>query len=232
MTFPTESRTTMHPRLFAVTALALLAAAPLAAQRRDIAPFLIADRTEEIALARSAAPAHVSDSAAVLVFTRTGFVEAARGSNGFICLVARSFAAAASDPNFWNPRVRAPHCFNAPAARTVLAEMLRRAEWVLAGVSPTELDERTRRAYASRELSPPAAGAMAYMLSPRQHLLDADPRWMPHVMFYYDRALPVATWGAAGMDAPVIDGSGAYAASPVVVLLIPVRQWSDGTPGR
>jgi hypothetical protein len=71
---------------------------------------------------------------------------------------------------------------------------------------------------------------MAYMLSPRQWLAPVNPHWMPHFMFYFDRALPAAVWGAEGdPTAPVIDGSAGEPDSPVLTLLIPVRQWSDGT---
>jgi hypothetical protein len=225
----------MPTRTLSLAVLALigatrLGAQPTAQQIPDVAPYLIEDRNAEVALARSAAPKDVSDGATVLVLTRSGFVEAARGASGFTCLVARSFAADPEDPGFWNPRVRAPHCFNPPAVRTVLPEMLKRAEWVLSGVSRSEIETRTRRAYDSHELPLPAAGAMAYMLSPQQHLVDSNPHWMPHLMFYYDRSLPAAAWGAGGMRAPVIDGSAGDPQSPVLVLLIPVRQWSDGTP--
>ena len=218
-----------------LAALALLGATSLAAQPTtaqrigDLTPYLIADRGAEVALARSAAPRDVSDSATVLVLTREGFVEAARGANGFTCLVARSFTGALDDAAYWNPRVRAPHCFNPPAVRTVLPEMLKRTEWVVGGVGRGEIAERTRRAYDSGEFPMPASGAMAYMLSPGQHLLDSDPHWMPHLMFYYDRSLPAAAWGAGGVTAPVIDGSAGDPKAPVLVLYIPVRQWSDGT---
>ena len=148
-----------------------------------------------MALARSAAPKHVSDSATVLVLTRTGYVEAARGTNGFTCVVIRSFGGALDDPKFWNPRVRAPHCLNPPAVRTVLPEMLKRAEWIMAGVSPTEIATRTKRAYASHELPMPAAASMAYMLSREQYLVDDN--WMPHMMFYFDRSMPATIFGAA-----------------------------------
>ena len=219
-----------RPTLF-LAALVLIDAAPIRAQPvPDLTPYLMADRAAEVALARSAAPQNVSDSATVLVLTRNGFVEAIAGTNGFTCLVLRSFSGLLTDPDFWNPRVRAPHCFNPPAAWTVLPEILRRAEWVLGGVSRTEIKSRTQRAYASRELSTPAAGAMAYMLSPQQYLQDADPRWMPHLMFYYDRSLPAASWGAGGATPTVIDGSAADPLSPVLTLLIPVPRWSDGTP--
>jgi hypothetical protein len=68
------------------------------------------------------------------------------------------------------------------------------------------------------------------MLSPQQYLGDDDPHWMPHVMFYYDRSMPAAAWGAGGFTAPIIDGSVGDPHSPVVTLLIPVPRWSDGTP--
>lgn len=80
--------------------------------------------------------------------------------------------------------MRGPVCFNPPASKTLLPETLKPAEWVLAGVSPAEIGERTRKAYASHELSMPAPGAMAYMLSHDQLLADANPQWVPHLMFF------------------------------------------------
>lgn len=221
---------------FTLSALTLatltpIAAAALAAQQSpDLAPYLMADRTAEIALARSAAPKEISDSATVLVMTRQGLIEAERGSNGFACFVLRSFSGDLKDPGFWNPAVRAPHCLNAPAVRTILPYIRKRVEWIMAGVSLTEIATRTERGYASREFPRPAPGAMAYMLSPRQYLVDADPQWMPHLMFYYDGAMPASTWGAGGMSAPVINGSAGDPHSPVLTLFIPVPRWSDGTP--
>lgn len=203
----------------------------LAAQKSpDVAPYLTADRAAEVALARTAAPSDVSENATVLVLTAKGYIEAARGTNGFTCVVMRSFSAAPDDPEFWNPRVRAPHCFNPPAVRTVLPAMLAQIDWALAGATPVELNARIKQAYAEKRFTMPATGAMAYMLSPKQRLSDADPHWMPHLMFYYDRALTAATFGAGGMRAPIIDASAGDPAGPVQVLYIPTRTWSDGTP--
>ncbi len=214
-----------------LAALTVAALSPLAAQqRRDFTPFLIADHAAEIALARSAAPKSVSDSATVLVMTREGLVEAARGSNGFTCFVLRSFSSGLADSAFWNPRLRAPHCLNAPAVATVLPEIRKRVEWVLAGVALPEIAARTRRGYASGEFPLPTPGAMAYMLSPSQYLVDSDPHWMPHLMFYYDAALRASTWGAGDFSSPVINGSVGEPDEPVITLFIPVPQWSDGTP--
>ena len=221
----------MRLRTLTSAALTLLATRALHAQHApDLAPYLIADRNAEIALARSGAPGNVSDSATVLVLERKGFVQAARGTNGFTCLVLRSFTGATSDPAFWNPKVVAPSCFNAPAVRTVLGPILKRIDWIIAGVPLAEVDARTERGYASHTFPAPAPGAMAYMTSGRQHLLDADPHWLPHLMFFYDKATPASAFGAAGMSAPVINGSAGDAHAPVLTLFIPVRQWSDGSP--
>ena len=212
--------------------LVLLTATSLRAQKAgapDLAPYLIADRAEEIALAKSSAPRNVSDSATILVLEKSGYVQAVRGTNGFTCLVQRSFVSSTNDPAFWSPKVRAPACFNPPAARTVLAPMLKRNEWIMGGVALTEVDARTQRAYASHVFPAPAPGAMAYMLSPRQYLLDADPHWMPHLMFYYDKSLPAASLGAAGMTAPIINASAGDPHAPVLTVFVPVRQWSDGS---
>jgi hypothetical protein len=207
------------------------AAAPLGAQRApDIAPYLTPDRAAEIALARSAAPSDISANATVLVLTRTGYTEAVHGTNGFTCAVMRSFAGAADDPQFWNPHTSAPLCMNPPAARTVLPGLLTRIGWALAGATPAALRTKISQAYASKTFTLPAPGAMAYMLSPRQHLSDADPQWVPHAMFYYDRSVATGAFGPPGDTAPIIDASPADANTPVRVVLIPTRAWSDGTP--
>jgi hypothetical protein len=215
--------------LVAISTLA--AASALGAQKApDVTPYLIADRAAEIALARTAAPPAISGKATVLILTPTGYTEAAHGTNGFTCVVMRSFSAAPNDPGFWNPRVSAPHCFNPPAVRTILPAMLAQIDWALAGATPAQLNARIRQAYAAKRFSMPAAGAMAYMLSPKQHLSDADPHWMPHLMFYYDRALSGTTFGAGGMNAPIIDASAGDPNAPVQVIYIPTHTWSDGTP--
>jgi hypothetical protein len=164
------------------------------------------------------------------VLTRTGYVEAARGTNGFTCLVLRSFHGDLDDATFWNPRFQAPHCLNAPAVRSILPEMEKRAEWILSGVPRSDIAARTKQAYATHEFPLPAAGAMAYMLSHEQYLAEANPHWKPHLMFYFDRSMPASMWGAGGMSAPVIDGSASDKQFPVETLLIPVPQWSDGSP--
>src|SRR6202047_188774 len=70
--------------------------------------YLMTDQGAEIALARSAAPESISRDAEVLVLGRHGFETAAKGKNGFVCIVERSWMAGTDDPNFWNPKLRGP----------------------------------------------------------------------------------------------------------------------------
>lgn len=216
---------------FALAALALLSTGPVAAQQTpDLAPYLMTDRAAEVALARSAAPQEISAAATVLVLTRSGYVEAAKGTNGYTCLVQHSFDGPLSGPGFWDPANRAPECFNPPATRTVLPIMKKRAEWIMTGVSLKEISARTRELFASHKMGPPATGSMVFMLSPEQHLNDGDhPHWMPHVMFFYDKAMPALTMGVDTVTNTVIDGSAGDPDAPFLLVFLPVRRWSDGT---
>ena len=54
----------------------------------------------EIALARSAAPAAISDKATVLTLDSQGYQTAVRGTNGFTCLVERSWMSPFDEPRF------------------------------------------------------------------------------------------------------------------------------------
>ena len=190
--------------------------------------YLIADREGEIALARSAAPPSISGEAEVLVLGRQGYETAVKGKNGFVCFVERSWAAGFDDPEFWNPKLRAPNCFNPAAVRTELPQVLQRTEWVLAGVMRPQLIEKTRAAVTSHEFRPPEAGAFSFMLSKKGYLSDdsAGP-WLPHVMFFLPHG-QAADWGAGKDGSPVIGGDGSTIET--TILFVPVRSWSDGSP--
>ena len=146
--------------------------------------YLIADERSEIALARSAAPASISDPAEVMVLRRNRYATAVKGSNGFVCIVERSWAKPTDDPEFWNPKVRAPHCFNPAASRTFLPIFLKKTELVLAGKSKAQILADTTSALGTKELPALAPGAMCYMMAKQQYLSDDDMSWHPHLMFY------------------------------------------------
>lgn len=218
----------MTNRLPLLAAVVLFTAqSGLAQEAHDLAPYLMTDRAAEIALARTAAPKNISDSATVIVLTKTGFVTAAKGTNGLTCMVQRSFFAGVDDPNFWFPANRSPVCINPPATRTVLPELMKRAEWIMAGVSPKEVLKRVDDAYAKHTLPMPEPGAMSYMLSPEQVLVPTNSHWVPHLMFYYAKSMPVGTWGLDDGNVTMIDGPG-DADYPIRLVLVPVRRWSDG----
>lgn len=190
--------------------------------------YRMADPQHEIALARTAAPPSVSAGAAVLVLGTHGYETAVRGSNGFVCFVERSWTAGFDDPEFWNPKIRAPNCFNPPAVRSVLPQYLRRTEWALTGVGRAQMIENTRAAFASGRFVTPEAGSFSFMLSKQGRLGDdAAGPWLPHVMFFVSPGQAQA-W-AAGLEASPVLGADGSPFEPTV-LFIPVRSWSDGSP--
>src|SRR5580765_7836961 len=190
--------------------------------------YRIAKREDEIALARSAAPPSISGDAEVLVLGSHGYETAVKGKNGFVCFVQRSWTAGFDAPEFWNPKIRGPNCFNPPAARTELLQELKRTEWVLAGATRQQMIERTRAAIASHDFKAPEAGALSFMLSKNGYLGDAaGGPWLPHVMFFLPHG-QAADWAANKEGSPVIGQDAGDIES--TVLFIPVRSWSDGSP--
>jgi hypothetical protein len=182
------------------------------------------DRTAEIALARTAAPAALSNDASILVLGAHGFETAARGGNHFTCLVERSWDKPFDDPEFWNQKMRGPVCMNEAAVRTILPMIMERAEWALSGVLKDEMAERSKA--SAKANTPPAVGAMSYMLSKEQYLSDDHGHpWHPHVMFF-SPATDGSAWGADVKGSPVLSGA---LTSQVTLFFIPVREWSDGT---
>jgi len=195
--------------------------------RAPLEQYLMANPAGEIALARSAAPAAISSQAEVLTLGAQGYQIAVKGHNGFVCLVLRGWTGDFNDPDFWNPKVRAPICYNAVAARSVLLNDLRRTGWALAGVSRTEMINRTRAAIASHVIVPPPAGAMSYMMSRNGYLSDRDGHWHPHLMFFLPRT-PPSEWGANVPGGVVMGAADNF--EPVTVFFVPLPHWSDGTP--
>jgi hypothetical protein len=183
--------------------------------------------SDEIALARSAAPAAVSDAAEVLVLGPEGYTPAAKGTNGFVCVVERSWGDATDDPEFWNPKMRAPICFNPAAARSFLPIYLMKTKLVLAGKAQPEIAKAMAAALDNQELPGLEPAAMCYMLSRQQYLNDGGKSWHPHLMFVVagDAA---KSWGADLPGSPVIALKDAEERATIFLVL--VGKWSDGTP--
>jgi hypothetical protein len=192
-----------------------------------ISQYLIPDKASEIVLARSAAPKSISDTADVLVLTRDGYTIAAKGTNGFVCMVGLSWSAATNFTEFWNPKIRAPICYNAPAARTYLPIVLMKAKLVIAGKSKADIARAVTSGLDSRQLPPLEPGAMCYMMSKQQYLNDHDKNWHPHMMWFVpgDAA---TKWGANMPGSPAIAANDTE--ERLTIMLVWVGHWSDGTP--
>jgi hypothetical protein len=191
-----------------------------------IEQYLMADRDSEIALARSAAPESISHDAGVMVLGRHGYETAVKGTNGFVCIVERSWTAPIDDPGFWNPKGRAPICLNAAAARTYLPRTIKKTELVLAGRTKAQMIEAITAAIDKKELPPIEPGAMCYMLSKQGYLGDPVGHWHPHLMFFLSQTDPAA-WGAGEQGSPIYAFNDKW--ENLTIFLVPVREWSDGT---
>jgi hypothetical protein len=194
-----------------------------------IAQYRTASTAEEVAMARSAAPASISADADIMVLGERGYESAAKGKNGFVCMVWRSWAASFDDKQFWNSKIRGPICLNPAAVRSVLPGYLERTQWVLAGVSKPDMLARTKAKLAAKTYALPEPVAMSYMMSKQQYVSDAGGpggHWHPHLMFFVAHT-DAAAWGAD------LDGSRVFSAKgdpePVTTFMIPVAKWSDGT---
>jgi len=179
-------------------------------------------------MARSAAPESISRDAEVMVLGPHGYETAVKGKNGFVCVVERAWTSPIDSPEFWNPKGRAPVCYNAPAARFKVSLLIKTTELVLAGRTKTQIFDALTASIDKNELPALEVSAMCYMMSKQAYLSDGDPHWHPHLMFIVPLT-EAASWGAGSPGSPVIN---AFVNTPErhTVFLVPVGNWSDGTP--
>lgn len=222
---------------FAVLLLGTLVSPALAQTPREpypvmapLAQYLMPDRDAEIQLARSAAPPSISDHASVQVLGPHGYETAAQGTNGFVCIVERAWMSPFDDPQYWNPRLRGPLCFNPPAVRSVLPLTYKRTELALAGFTRAQILAGIKDAFNRKELPTLEAGAMSYMMSNKSYLGDGIGHGDPHLMFYALKA-PGTPWGENLPDSPVfLNRQFLLSAEPLTCYIVGVSTWSDGTP--
>lgn len=147
-------------------------------------------REREIALARSAAPPAVSDSATIYVLGASGWETAVQGSNGVACHVNRSWVESLE-----------PHCYDPEGAATILPMELRRTELLHQGRSLAEAERDIADGLAAGRFRLPRRPALSYMLSAAQRLIGDDGRpvgaWRPHLMIFF----PYLTAAGLGLGA-------------------------------
>jgi hypothetical protein len=185
------------------------------------------DTSAEVALARSAAPNAISDKATILALQPQGYQTVVSGTNGFTCLVERSWMSPFESAEFWNPKMRGPVCYNPAASNSVLTYTLRRTKLALAGHSRELMLDEVRAALARKELPWPEPGAMSFMMSKDGYLADAQGHWHSHLMFHVPKAA-AASWGANLPGSPVVLDDREFP-EPQSIFLVPVAHWSDGT---
>jgi hypothetical protein len=193
----------------------------------------------EIQLARSAAPDSISRDATILILGRQGYETAVEGKNGFVCRVDRAWMAAFDWPEFWNPKVRAAECANPQAARSMLPIVFLRSRMVMAGRSKEEILSALKAAIEKKQLPNLESGAMSYMMSKSSYLTDEDGHNLPHLMWYTALA-DGKEWGSGAAGSPVMAAPYWFFSSnepsqmkglpPILVFLVGVAGWSDGTP--
>jgi len=151
----------------------------------------------EIALAKSAASANISEQATIKVLTKSGYEVAQKGDNGSVCMVMRGFSAPTYTPAqfrnlIYDPSVRAPICFTPLAAREVLPYYEMRTKLAMQGKTSDEIAEGLQAAYARGELPRRDVVSFAYMWSADQQLGSGIGHWHPHMMVfapYYDNSM-------------------------------------------
>jgi len=203
--------------LAALTLPAVAAAQGAAAVKTSgLRPLLPRDR--EVALARSAAPANVSQDATILVLQRGGYVVAVEGTNGVTCLVDRS-----------QPKSLEPHCYDAEGSATVLQMRLRQAALREEGLSAEEIDRRIAEELRLGKLRLPSRPVMTYMMSAAQDLYDDEGNhagaWKPHLMIYY----PYLTAEGFGLGGPPSTAAAVVVdpGTPYSNIMIVVREFVD-----
>jgi hypothetical protein len=195
----------------------------------SIEKYLMADRNAEIALARSAAPEALSSDAKILVLGWRGYETASEGKNGFVCIVERSWMLPFNSAEFWNPKVRAPLCFNPAASQSILPLTIKRTEMVLAGLSKAQMIDSIKAGFHNNQLPAPKPGAMCYMMSRAGYLNDTLGHHVPHLMFYFPLT-DKSSWGADLPNSPVtLNPQFRDGPEPITEFVIPVDRWSDGT---
>jgi hypothetical protein len=176
--------------------IVVMFAGSVAAQYPKLTEYLM-PRDSEIALARSAAPANISDRATIKILTKSGYEEAHKGDNGFLCLVMRGWSAPTYTPVqfrnlVYDASVRAPICFDPTASRTVWPYYELRSRLGMTGKTPDQIAESIQTAYAKGQLPKRDAVSFAYMWSADMELGPGVGHWHPHMMIfapYYDNAM-------------------------------------------
>ena len=180
-------------------------------------------RERQIELALSAAPDEVSSKAAVYVLGPKGYEKVREGTNGFSCLIERSFKGTTQTSS-------APACFDAEGSGSIMVAYLRREELRAEGKSEEEVKEDIAQGYKDGRFKVPGPGFL-YMMSNENFVYNnvsgKSGFVAPHLMFY----APNKTANDVGYDSvsptmvPYLTGSGI---GPESLLVVAAEKPSQG----
>jgi hypothetical protein len=163
----------------------------------------------------SAAPTEVSSKAAVYILGSKGYEKVREGTNGFSCLIERSFRGTTQTSS-------APACFDAEGSRTIMVAYLRREELRAEGKSEEDIKDDIAKGYKDGRFKVPGPGFL-YMMSNENYVYDSESREsgfvLPHLMFYapYKTAKDVGYESVSPTMVPYLTGSGVGPESLLVV---------------
>ncbi len=131
----------------------------------------------EEALALSAPPQRLRDSATVYSLTESGYVRTRDGDGPLTCIVERN-----------HPRALIPQCVDAAGADTIIPDLIYCSQRALEGATPEEILAEFETRAIRGEFRAPARPGVSYMtseynyiyVSQRQQIVDVH----PHLMFY------------------------------------------------
>jgi hypothetical protein len=180
-------------------------------------------RERQIDLALSAAPTEVSSKAAVYILGPKGYEKVREGTNGFSCLIERSFKGTTQTSS-------APACFDAEGSGSIMVAYLRREELRAEGKSEEEVKEDIAQGYKDGRFKVPGPGFL-YMMSNENFVYNnvsgKSGFVAPHLMFY----APNKTANDVGFDSvsptmvPYLTGSGI---GPESLLVVAAEKPSQG----
>jgi hypothetical protein len=188
-------------------------------------------RARQIELALSAAPIEVSSNAAVYVLGPKGYEKVRDGTNGFTCLIERSFSGTTQTSS-------APACFDAEGSRSIMVAYLRREELRAEGKSEVEIKDDIAKGYKDGRFKVPGPGFL-YMMSNENYVYNSESKKSgfvpPHLMFYapYKTAKDVGYESVSPTMVPYLTGSGVGPESLLVVVADkPSHDDSSGDPHK
>jgi hypothetical protein len=179
----------------------------------------------EVSLARSAAPANISDRATIKILTKSGYEVVHQGDNGFVCLVMRGWSGPTYTPTefrdvAYDATLRAPICFDPEASRTVVPYYELKTKLGMAGQTPDQIAQAVEAAYVRGDLPKRDGVAFGYMWSAGQYLGAGAQHWHPHMMVfspYYKNSM--LGGNDFGGPLPVVTDD---AGTPFAIIVIPV----------